>query len=85
MAAAAAVRARRRGRTCSVAKVSDGWPWATVIARADVRMGTSSMRERSAPPCVKARCASPWAEATCHAAPEERGEAARRRRAEMRR
>jgi hypothetical protein len=51
-------------RTCSVANVSEGCPCATVIARAEQRMGTSSMRDLTAPPWVKARCASELAEAT---------------------
>ena len=50
--------------TCSVANVSDGCPCATVIARAEQRMGTSSMRVLTAPPCVKAFWASEEAEAT---------------------
>ena len=50
--------------TCSVAKVRLGWPCATVIARAEVKIGTSSMSERKAPPCVNALCASSFADAT---------------------
>lgn len=52
------------GRTCSVAKVSEGCPCATVIARAEHKMGTSSMSDLTAPPCVNAFCASDDADAT---------------------
>ena len=52
-------------RTCSVANVSDGWFCATrSCARLAVSSGTRSMSERTAPPCVKAACASELAEAT---------------------
>ena len=40
--------------TCSVANVSEGCPWATVIERVVVSKGTRSISERKAPPCVKA-------------------------------
>ena len=57
-------RVAAASKTCSVANVREGCPCATDMARADVRSGTNSTNGRTAPPCVKARCASLLADAT---------------------